>query len=451
MKKIICLSAAASLIAALAIGAGAAGEEKIVLKSSDDTLAVGDTLTVTIAVENFENFNTAMFYDVEYDENYLQWTGGSWLLEGGTLSDYVRDSKVTDNGEQGRSGVYYSDDSELSGTINIATMEFTVLQESETAQSIGCSVIVKNDETEVVSGSAETEVTLGEEKTPVNISGANMLLGNDLTMNFWISKSVLDGTDYYAVVTKNYADGRDPVERTFQFVEWEDYNSSYYRVNFAGIAAKEMSDTINVQIYNGNGTPAGELWTDSIALYAQRGYKGWNDEQKTWAVDMLNYGAAAQNIFGYATDNLANAGLTAEQQAYATTEITLTNSLVKGNNYFASTLVMESNLCLTVYFKNLTTDMYAKVSFTDHYGKLVETEVSGADFRANSGYLGVAIENMVAADARCPITVTVYNADGSVYGTATDSIESYAARITKNPEQYQEVMKFADSCYNILH
>ena len=168
MKKIICLSAAASLIAALAIGAGAAGEEKIVLKSSDDTLAVGDTLTVTIAVENFENFNTAMFYDVEYDENYLQWTGGSWLLEGGTLSDYVRDSKVTDNGEQGRSGVYYTDDSELSGTIDIATMEFTVLKESAEAQTVGCSVILKNGTADYGNAELETEVALSEVKPALN-------------------------------------------------------------------------------------------------------------------------------------------------------------------------------------------------------------------------------------------------------------------------------------------
>ncbi len=452
MKKIICLSAAASLIAALAIGVGAAGEEKLVLSAPEGSYAVGETVTVTISVEDIGEFNTFMFYDPVYDEEYLEWVGGDWLLDGGTMSDYYT-GDMNGSSEKGRSGVYYAEDTTVSGNADIVTMEFEVLKENESPLSIGCSVIAKNDDTVVLNSSVETEVTLGEEeiKNPVNVVGANMLLGNDLTMNFFIPKSSLDGTGYYAVVTKYYADGSAPVERTFQFNEWENYNSSYYRVNFSGIAAKEMSDELNVQIYHSNGTPAGTLWIDSIAGYAQRGYNGWNNEQKTWAVDMLNYGAAAQTIFKYNTDNLANAGLTEEQQAYATKEISLNNTLVKGNNYFASTLVMESNLCLTVYFKNLTTDMYAVVSFTDHYNNPQEFTVNGEDFRYNSGYLGVAIETMVAADARCPITVTIYNADGSVYGTATDSIESYSARITKDPEQYQAVMKFADSCYNILH
>jgi hypothetical protein len=45
------------------------------------------------------------------------------------------------------------------------------------------------------------------------------------------------------------------------------------------------------------------------------GKNSTSDKQKDLCVAMLNYGAAAQEYFGYNTDSLMNAGLTAEQQA----------------------------------------------------------------------------------------------------------------------------------------
>ena len=168
MKKIVCLSAASALIAALAIGVGAANEKQIVLKTSDDTPAAGETFTVTIAVENFEDFNTAMFYDVEYNEEYLEWTGGQWLLGEGTLSDYIMESRDSGSGEQGRSGVFYTEDGVINGTQDIAEMTFKVLRESDEPQTVGCSVILKNGTVDYGSTEMETEVTPGKEEPAVN-------------------------------------------------------------------------------------------------------------------------------------------------------------------------------------------------------------------------------------------------------------------------------------------
>ena len=56
---------------------------------------------------------------------------------------------------------------------------------------------------------------------------------------------------------------------------------------------------------------------------------------------------------------------------------------------------------------------------------------------------GVELSKLVYADARCLVSVTVYNADGTVYGTATDSIESCAFR--GNDDLFVNLMKFADS------
>ena len=56
---------------------------------------------------------------------------------------------------------------------------------------------------------------------------------------------------------------------------------------------------------------------------------------------------------------------------------------------------------------------------------------------------GVELSKLVYADARCMVSVTIYNADGTVYGTATDSIESCASR--SDGDLFAILMKFADS------
>lgn len=385
MKKIICLSAAASLIAALAIGAGAAGEEKIVLKSSDDTLAVGDTLTVTIAVENFENFNTAMFYDVEYDENYLQWTGGSWLLEGGTLSDYVRDSKVTENGEQGRSGVYYTDDSELSGTIDIATMEFTVLQESETAQSIGCSVIVKNDETEVVSGSAETEVTLGEEPEitgTITLKQATLQLESEVYVNLYSQVSGFEGID----LTENMGMliwMNDDEYNEEDFVYGNEnvvvspgafVNGSYYGTKSPGIAAKELGVERPMRVYVKTGADRyvySKVTEYSPEKYALNRLKSSSDDiqLKKLVAAMLDFGAAAQIQFNYRTDDLANAAMISDYSQYRSEYAAeMLQAAVTGDAALVDTWTRDKTNCPSVIasfiLEGIITNNF-RVKFTD--------------------------------------------------------------------------------------
>ena len=57
---------------------------------------------------------------------------------------------------------------------------------------------------------------------------------------------------------------------------------------------------------------------------------GYSAEFKTLAVDMLNYGAAAQSYFGYRTDNLANRSLTGAQKALGTsTDVALADGKTK--------------------------------------------------------------------------------------------------------------------------
>ena len=92
-----------------------------------------------------------------------------------------------------------------------------------------------------------------------------------------------------------------------------------YRVSTAGIAVKNMGDTIRMRVYAR--LADGSVVYSKPVSYSPKTYAmsilagDASASMKALAVAMLNYGAAAQRYFGYRTDSLANAGLTAQQLA----------------------------------------------------------------------------------------------------------------------------------------
>ena len=95
---------------------------------------------------------------------------------------------------------------------------------------------------------------------------------------------------------------------------------AYYGVSTAGIAAKEMGDTRYYVAYAK--LDDGTYVYSNICGYSPKQYamnmlgkSTTSDKQKVLCVAMLNFGAAAQEYFGYKTDDLMNAELTDEQKA----------------------------------------------------------------------------------------------------------------------------------------
>ena len=285
--------------------------------------------------------------------------------------------------------------------------------------------------------------------TGFTLAGANTVLGGVLDMNFFIKPSDLNGTDYYAVITLYAEDG--VVTTTVPYDKWE-VRSNYLVVTQKGLAARQMADKMEVVIYNGDGSQASFMWTDSIRGYVMRILEKQNAETKTMLVDMLNYGAAAQNFFEYNMDDLANNQFSDTQKAYATESVNCVNQQVKGENYFGSTLTLRDRIMLTMNFSNINPDMYAIVSFTDHKGVAHETRVEGSSFsKYNSTTYGVVVDELVVADGDQLVTVTVYDAAGNVVASASDSVNSYAARQMGKDALYEMVAKFTTSAYAHFH
>ncbi|MBQ8747853.1 MAG: hypothetical protein IJZ08_08320, partial [Clostridia bacterium] len=83
------------------------------------------------------------------------------------------------------------------------------------------------------------------------MSGASMTLGNELSLSFFFPVAKIPADEEcYVVVTKEYADGRADVIRTFTPDTWQKLGSTLYYVSFNGIAAKEMADKMYVQVFN---------------------------------------------------------------------------------------------------------------------------------------------------------------------------------------------------------
>jgi hypothetical protein len=298
------------------------------------------------------------------------------------------------------------------------------------------------------------------------VDGANMTLGNSLGMNFYILPSdMVEGETYYALITKEYADGREDAVLRIDQKDWlwHDSYAEWY-VTFNNVAAKEMTDQITVVIYNSKDEAVSAVWVDSVRDYTMRVLlkeekkASPNAEKLTLYVDMLNYGAAAQDYFNdYNIGDLANAQLTAAQQDYATDEVVIADYRVKGEGYSATNLTLESDITMNFFFLGShVTDpesMYAIATFTDHYGKQQSIRIEGTSFEQlkNDTDWYVPVKGVVVADCRQLVTVTVYNANGEAVATGADSIESYVSRNSGKNPLYMAIMKFGISAYASFH
>jgi hypothetical protein len=262
------------------------------------------------------------------------------------------------------------------------------------------------------------------------------------------------GRDYYIVVGKEYADGRPNVEKTVALADWTSYNKTYYAVTVEQIAAKDMGDTLYAQVFNADGSPAGAKFTRSIREYVNAGWKTQSETARTMLVDMLNYGAAAQIKFKYNTADLANSLLTPEQAAYGTAaDVTVSNNQIKGANVKGCNLTLENNIQMNMYFNGITAGQYAVVTFQGWKGDAKEFTYQYEDFYISGSLKGIKLNELVVDDGRQMVNCKIYNADGSLHGELTDSVESIAKRsidAKSDPDLFRAIMKFIDSTYVYL-
>ncbi len=288
-----------------------------------------------------------------------------------------------------------------------------------------------------------------------DIPGVSMRLGNSLGVYFYVAKAdVADGA-YYMEITKTYADGRADAVKTVPMSDWMS-GGDYYIVAFDGIAAKEMTDSIRAVAYTDSGVQASKEKVTSVETYALKQLETTTDAKlRTVLVDMLNYGAAAQNQFQYNTAVLANAKLTDAQKGYATGSIdisALKAVAIKGKGWKGSSLVLESNIQLTVFFDNtvVTRDMTAKISYTDHYGNPVSYDIPGSAFGSyDASTVYVSVETLAAADLETVVSIDIMSGDTLISENECNMAQYCTLASTNN--MVVALAKYCKAAYSYFH
>ena len=206
------------------------------------------------------------------------------------------------------------------------------------------------------------------------------------------------------------------------------------------------------------GEAAGDTVTDCIKTYAMKKLNKASDATLiTLLVDILNYGAAAQTYFGYATDNLANSELTADQQAYATAKREYSDEVY--NKYVADgysfrvmgTLTLESNIQIKLGFdlSNVALSENAKIVVSYVAAKTGETitkVVNLSEVNTNE-VVYVTCDTLTARDHNQAVTYEIIDGETTIFSYTT-SVECFVARLAAGNEKVsicEALMKYCDS------
>ena len=299
-------------------------------------------------------------------------------------------------------------------------------------------------------------------ETPFDFYDIRVIPGKSLAMEFVFEKSHVVRDDYYAKIEHTTPEGIK--ETIIDFADWTE-DGEYIYFTYDGITAKEMSDELNVTVYNAEDVRASKIYLGSLRKYALdfliqcelKPSKVIQDvHDMTAFIDMLNYGAAAQLYFGYNTENLADAD-TVAHQIYATKTVSskVEADITCTGCAWGTNLTLKDNVYYSAYFYDITEDMYAIASYTDHNGIAHAYEIPYSEFSPNNRiYQEIIVDTLDVADADQIVTITVYNADGTVFASVSGSNNGYLANaMAAYPHEkiYSEAAKFINSAYVMMH
>jgi len=197
-------------------------------------------------------------------------------------------------------------------------------------------------------------------KPYVSINNWNMTLGDDFAVNFYVEiiENIRDNT----VISMEAGEYK---VTCFAKDLTKDENGMY-RVSIH-LAAAQMTDTLSIQFLADDMVLESKSYT--VRQYADYILSNEYDNTiKQLIRDMLNYGAAAQNYFGYNTDALANAGVEgvgAQEIGSASTDMTISDN-IDGVSFYGVSLLYRSKTAVRFYFSGDVSGCTFKVDETEY-------------------------------------------------------------------------------------
>jgi hypothetical protein len=159
------------------------------------------------------------------------------------------------------------------------------------------------------------------EPLSVKAEGFSLSFENEILVNLYYTSAAAQTAEEHGMLVF-YEKPENPTFDTADLTYYAEYTGTteFCMSQTAGIPAKEMGDeryyVAYVKLADGSYIYS-DVCAYSPAAYAYNKLAAENTdpELKALCVAMLNYGAAAQEFFGYRTDDLMNASLTEAQQA----------------------------------------------------------------------------------------------------------------------------------------
>ncbi len=301
--------------------------------------------------------------------------------------------------------------------------------------NIGSSKYLQTNDTDELTPDALEIAGVNISKTvnaPVNasaidlkISKVSLTLQDNLTMNFKVAKSLFDSkyANPYVMVGERKLEGV--------------LSGDYYVFSYDGISPQNIRNTVSATVY---ATYGGAVIEGKTLEYSVKKYcdtllaSGAADEQtRTLIVDLLNYGAAAQEYTGVRVNNPANINLTTEQAGWGTAEmpIVIDHYEQRGEEgtvkWESAGLTLDDSVIVNLQF-NAASKENLKVVVSD--GTIPLATYEGDDIKSVDGdsFL-VSFDGLNAKNMRRLIYVTVYDGETAVSNEVVYSVESYVRQV----------------------
>jgi hypothetical protein len=293
----------------------------------------------------------------------------------------------------------------------------------------------------------------------IKFASINLTLDADLTVTYWVTPEVM--AQYENVRVEFTMDDKNIVVSEYKI------NTSNNRAgfDFPGVAPYQIKRNIVATIY---GTYQGVEYYATLEVYSAYKYltgsavwKSNDAELMTLAVDLMNYGTFHQLYTNNYTDELINAGLTADQKAYATAEDPEMVSVTNGKY-----VVLEG---ATAKFSGVTLDLENAVivrmttQLSDLTGISVRFVVDGVTYIVDASEFAlkegttdtyyVYFRNLKAIQFSSNIEITLCKDGTPISNTLLYSVESYAYS-KRNDTSYayladlvKAMMKYGNAAY----
>lgn len=292
---------------------------------------------------------------------------------------------------------------------------------------------------------------------------ANVRMGNYLSLAFGLNTADLEaiGIDPATVTAEIEFGGT--TETVAELAHYVKNDKDIYYAELSNIAAKEMYKSATANFYKNGETEPFATKTASIRSYVADVFKDESKHSTEWVkccIDMVNYGAAAQNYFNYnngENGTLANKGWEDKDSGTTFTSDQERTKYVGGDDFIGSNIRFLCNLTMLFAVKADSGAVRAEITYTKHNATETTTREAFTSWTQTIGVddaICFEFDGMVVADLNQDITIKVYDAVGTEIINVTDSMDAYIGRVAESSDMYelaQAFGKFGTSAHTYLH